>query len=130
MDLYRLLDRPDLPDWMRVRIEDRLTQPPIEAVRDLLQMYVNDSCGFDEIRRELRPVTGFETAFLRLQLDALERVLAEPQPKGTLLWLVELDANHGMDHDPTDRGAAVFLRQIADLVREALAEAEGELPGR
>lgn len=62
--------------------------------------------------------------FLPLQLEALESILAEPQPEGTLRWLVEVDCNWGIDDDPTDRGAAVVLRQIADILRDAIEEAE------
>ncbi|GAA0466151.1 hypothetical protein GCM10009531_69190 [Actinoplanes capillaceus] len=113
----------ELPEWLRDRILEHLTRPAMDAVQDLLQTFVEDAVGLDEIRREMRDAARAETFFLRLERDALESILAEPQQEGTLRWLVEVDCNWGIDDDPTDRGAAVVLRQIADILRAAIEEA-------
>ncbi|MEV4707908.1 hypothetical protein [Actinoplanes sp. NPDC049316] len=86
----------------------------------VLHGYISDAEDFDEIRRDLVSTARTNTIFLRQYLDALEVVLSEPQPVGTLLRLVEGDANWGIDHDQNDAGAAVFLRDVARLLREVL----------
>jgi len=49
---------------------------------------------------------------------------AEPQgPPGTLARLVGWDGNWVLD-DPSDAGAAQFLRELAQLLRAVLDEAE------
>ncbi|GGN49065.1 hypothetical protein FHR83_008702 [Actinoplanes campanulatus] len=114
----------ELPEWLRDRILEHLTRPAMDAVQDLLQTFVEDACSLDEVRQLMRSVARGQPMFLPLQLEALESILAEPQPEGTLRWLVEVDCNWGIDDDPTDRGAAVVLRQIADILRDAIEEAE------
>jgi hypothetical protein len=55
---------------------------------------------------------------------ALEAVLAEPQPPGTLLQLVAGYGNRSLDHDPTDSGATVFLAGLVTMLRSIIDEAE------
>nr|WP_221376466.1 hypothetical protein [Actinoplanes polyasparticus] len=101
-------------------------RPPLRRVRDLLQTYVLDAVDLDEIRADMSDTAGFSTfaaRSLRQDLEALEWALTADLPVGTLLHLVEDDANFGLDDDPTDAGAAVFLRQIADILREVLGPA-------
>ncbi|HWS31177.1 MAG TPA: hypothetical protein VN408_00385 [Actinoplanes sp.] len=97
--------------------------PSLQRVRRMLHIHVADALDFDEVRRSLQPSTPQSVYFLEMDLEALETVLAEPQLPGTLLGLVEGDANMGIDHDQTDRGAAVVLREIADMLRSVIAEA-------
>ncbi|MDR6320834.1 hypothetical protein [Actinoplanes couchii] len=99
-------------------------RPDMEKVKSLLRSRVADSSGLDEVREDFRSSARFETFFLRQDLVALETILAEPQAAGTLLELVEDDANWVIDEDQTDRGAAAFLRGIADMLRAAIEEAE------
>ncbi|MEU7905384.1 hypothetical protein [Actinoplanes sp. NPDC049118] len=116
------MDTSGLPESLRGRIAERVALPPIEKVRALLHGYVADAESFDEIRAELRRTARTNDFHLRQYLDALDTVLAEPQPPGTLLQLVEGDANWGIDHDQTDSGAAVFLREVAEALRSVIAE--------
>lgn len=116
------MDTSGLPESLRARIAERSALPQIEKVRALLHGYVADAETFHEIRAELRRTARTNDFHLRQFLDALDAVLSEPQPPATLLRLVEDDANWGIDHDQTDAGAAVFLREIAEMLRSVLAE--------
>ena len=102
---------------------ERDARPPLQKVRDLLRSFVLDTDGLHETRAEMSDAASYTTRYLRQQLDALEWALESDLPTGTLLHLVEDDANIGLDDDPTDAGAAVFLRQIADILREVLEQA-------
>jgi hypothetical protein len=122
------MDMSGLPESLQARIAERSAQPPIEKVRSLLHGFVEDAESFDEIRGFLRRAARANTFYLDQYLMALESILAEPQPPGTLLRLVEGDANWGIDHDQTDVGAAAFLRDLAGLLHEVIDEANA--PGR
>ncbi|GAB2592597.1 hypothetical protein Aab01nite_37390 [Paractinoplanes abujensis] len=97
-------------------------RPALQKVRDLLQSYVMDSGGMQGVRAEFRHSAQITTRFLRQDLEALESVLAADLPPGTLVRLVEDDANWGLD-DPTDAGAAALLREIADVLRSVVDSA-------
>lgn len=99
--------------------------PSLPRVRRMLGIHVEDALDFDEVRRSLQQSARHNVYFLELDLEALETVLSEPQLPGTLLGLVEGDANMGIDHDQTDRGAAVVLREIAGMLRSVIDEARG-----
>lgn len=119
------MDSSRLPEPLRRRIEERSAQPPLEKVRHMLSLYVEDALDFEEVRREIRETARTSTFYLEQYLVALETILSEPQEQGTLLRLVEVDANMGIDHDQTDRGAAVVLQKIADMLRAVIEEARG-----
>jgi hypothetical protein len=108
---------------MRRRVEELERQPPLEKVRDFLGFYVNDTDSLDEVRASLRMTAASRTWGLKLDMRALDAVLAEPQQPGVLSELVAWEANKGLD-DPSDEGAAAYLRQLADMLREVLEEAE------
>ncbi len=114
-----------LPEPFRSRAMELTERPPMEKVRSLFRAHVDDSSTLEEVREEFRSAARFETFFLRQDLVALETILTEPHPSGTLLRLAAGDANWDMDQDPTDRGASVFLRGIAEMLRAAIEEAEG-----
>ncbi|GAA0466168.1 hypothetical protein Aca07nite_77360 [Actinoplanes capillaceus] len=114
----------DLPEPMRARRADLDALPPIEKVRDMLHIYVEDADSFNEINQLMRRTTRRTTRRFQQYLEALETILSEPEPPGTLLRLVEWDANWNIDHDQTDNGAAAFLRQIAEMIRTVIREAQ------
>jgi hypothetical protein len=116
------MDDPRLPEPLRARIAELEARPPLEKVRHFLRGYVADSDGLDEVRDEVRRSAQTNTHFLRLDLAAIESVLAETHAPGTLLRLVEGDGNRGLVDDPTDAGAAAYLRSLADLLREVIGE--------
>lgn len=94
--------------------------PPLERTRAFLRSYLTDSDSLDEIRDELARDVPRDPVRLRRALDGMEVVLAEPQPDGTLAHLVAVDANCSLN-DPSDVGAREYLRQLADVLQEALA---------
>jgi hypothetical protein len=112
-----------LPEPLRSRAEELERRPIPQKVRDFLRGHVTDMESFDEIRADLRLVAASTTFGLKRDMRALDEFLAEPQPPGLLARLVAWDANWPLD-DPSDGAAAAFLRQIADVLREVLAEAE------
>lgn len=90
----------------------------------MVRAYVGDAESLDEVMANFRDAASRDTLFLGQELDALETILDEPQPAGTLLRLAAWDAGWDMDHDQTDSGAAVFLRGLADMLRTAIDEAQ------
>ncbi|MCY1141839.1 hypothetical protein OWR29_27905 [Actinoplanes sp. Pm04-4] len=115
--------RAQIEEQFRARMAEQDARDPLRKVRDLLQTYVEDAVDLDEVRADMASVATHSTRYLRQELEALEWVLTTEQPKYTLLDLVEGDANKGLDHDPTDSGAAVFLWEVARILREVLDEA-------
>jgi hypothetical protein len=102
---------------------EKEARPPLEKLRSLLRTHVADTDGWGEIRSELEMTSQHSARPLRQGLDAIEAVLAEDLPPGTLLRMVAGDGGWPLDDDPTDAGAAVFLRELAGLVRSVLDEA-------
>ena len=96
---------------------------PVEWIGWLLRGHVADTEGEEEIRDELSMTAQHSTQSLRRALTAVDVLLTEEQPPGTLLYLVADDGSRSLD-DPTDRGAAVFLRQLAEWTRAAVDDAE------
>ena len=117
------METPRLPEPLRARIEALAARSPLETVRDFLRGHVTDTEGLDEVRADLEQVAHFDTMSLRQDLVAIESVLAESHPDGTLARLVGWDANWVLD-DPSDSGAAAFLEELGQIVRTVIAEAE------
>jgi hypothetical protein len=117
------MDASQIPESLRARMAEKETRPPLEKVRSLLRGHVADTDGWGEIRHELGMTAQHSTRPLRQGLDAIDAVLAEELPPGTLLRMVAGDAGWPLDDDPTDTGAAAFLRELADLIRSVLDEA-------
>jgi hypothetical protein len=117
------MDISRLPERLRRRAEELERRPTLEKVRSFLGGFVADMESFDEIRAGMRQVAASSTFGLKREMRALDEFLAEPQPPGVLAELVAWDANWRLD-DPSDQGAEAFLRQIADMLRDALAEVD------
>ncbi|XVV14265.1 hypothetical protein ACQP2X_07950 [Actinoplanes sp. CA-131856] len=118
------MDTSGLPESLRARIAERSALSPIEKVRALLHSYVHDADSFEEIREELHDTAETNTLFLEQYQVALETILSEPQPEGTLLRLVAGDGNRGLD-EPTDASAAAYLRRLLETLRSVIAAAQG-----
>lgn len=99
-------------------------QPALDTARDFLGGFVSDAGSLEEVRSDLAQLAQTNTRAHRRYLTALETVLAEPQPPGTLLQLVAGYGNWSLDHDPTDSGAAVFLADLVTMLRSIIDEAE------
>jgi hypothetical protein len=113
----------DLPDALRARMDELDARPALETVRDFLGAEVADAESLDEIRADQRQLAQVSTRAIRRDLAALEAVLADPPSSpGTLARLVGWEANWVLD-DPSDAGAARFLAELAQLLREVIDEA-------
>ncbi|WP_239162823.1 hypothetical protein [Paractinoplanes rishiriensis] len=106
----------DLPESMRVHLARQEARPPIEKVREFLLGYVADAESLAEVEGRLRQIALTSTSLHRRVLDAIEAVLAASWPDGTLARLVGWDGNWVLD-DPSDAGAAEFLRRLAGMLR-------------
>jgi hypothetical protein len=116
------MDASQVPESLRARMAEKEARPPLEKVRSLLRSHVADSDGWGEVRDELEMTSQHSTRPLRQGLDAIDAVLAEELPPGTLLRMVAGDAGWPLDGDPTDAGAAAFLRELAGQIRSVLDE--------
>jgi hypothetical protein len=118
------MDTSELPEPLRARMAQMDARTPLEKVASLLRGHVADTDGIDEVREELRMTAAHSTRPLRQALLAIDAVLAEELPPGTLVRLVAGEGGRPLDDDPTDAGAAAFLRELAGMVRAAVEEAE------
>jgi hypothetical protein len=117
------MDISGLPESMRARIEARDALSPLDRVREFLTSFVLDAESLDEVRADLRRTAHFNTMRHHGDLAALDAVVAEQYPPGTLARLVGWEANWVLD-DPSDAGAKQFLRELALMLREVIGEAE------
>ncbi|WP_199513864.1 hypothetical protein [Nucisporomicrobium flavum] len=116
------MDASQMPASLRARMAEKQSRPPLEKVRSLLRSHVADTDGWVEVRDELRMTLQHSAWPLREGLEAIDAVLAAELPAGTLLRMVAGDAGWPLDDDPTDAGAAEFLRELSELIRSLLAE--------
>lgn len=113
----------DLPDALRARMAELDSRPALDTVRDFLGTSVADAESLDEIRADHMQLAQVSTRAIRRDLAALEAVLADPPSEaGALARLVGWEGNWVLD-DPSDAGAAQFLQQLAQLLRDVLDEA-------
>ncbi len=117
------MDISRLPESMRARVEARDALPALDRVREFLGSYVLDTDSLEEIRADLRRTAHFNTMRHHGDLAALEAVVSEWHSPGTLARMVGWEANWVLD-DPSDAGAAEFLRKLAEMVHEVIDEAE------
>jgi hypothetical protein len=115
--------KPDLPEAIRMHLAEQQSQPPLETVREFLLGHVADAESLDEVRARLQRIAQHSTHLHRRVLGALEVLLADSGPPGTLARLVGWDGNWVLD-DPSDAGAAQFLRDLAQLLRAVIDGAE------
>lgn len=123
------MDSSKLPARLRQRAEEIEQQPPLDKAREFLGTYLSDAVSLDEAREDVRRTAAWGTWNLKLELRALDRVLDEPQVPGVLMRMVASDANWVLD-DLSDEAAAAFLRQIADMLRDVIAEADTRRSGQ
>jgi hypothetical protein len=117
MDLSRL------PDSLRRNIEERVALPPLEAVRKYLGGFFNDADTFEEVRAELEDLAQTNIRAHQQFLHGLDAVIANPPTEPNALnHLVAWDANWVLD-EPSDASSLEFLREVAQMLREVIAEA-------
>lgn len=117
MDLSRL------PEAMRRRAEERNGRSPLQVVTDLVSAYLSHADGFDEVMGEIQSTAAHNVGYVRSEIAAIEKVLAEPQSPGTLANLIAWEGNWVLA-DPSDAGAATFLSELAEHMRAVVAEVE------
>lgn len=91
----------------------------LEATRSFVHGYWADTDGLEQVRSELANVARRNPHQLEQSLAALQVVLQENYPDGTLARLVAWDANWPLE-DPSDNGAKAFLTQVAGIVRDVI----------
>ena len=117
------MDGEELRERFRARL-NAPPPPPLEATRMFLSRYVEDALTLEEVRQHARRMAGVNTRTLEQGLAGIEALLADPPPPGALARLVANEGNWVLDDPTSDVAAAAFLRQLADLVRDVLKEAE------
>jgi hypothetical protein len=105
-------------------MREQNAKPAIDIVRDFLGFKVADAENLDEIRADLRQTSQVSTRKLQRELAAFETVLADPPAApGALARMVAWEGNWVLD-DPSDAGAARFLGELAQMLRDALGGAD------
>lgn len=113
----------ELPESLQARMREQNATPAIDLVRDFLGFKVADAEDLDEIRSDLRQTARVSTRKLQRELAAFEAVLADPPAvPGALARMVAWEGNWVLD-DPSDTGAATFLGELAQMMRDVLDEA-------
>jgi hypothetical protein len=95
-------------------------EPALDAVRKFLQTFFYDA-DLAEVGRILTNLVEVDDRAPVRGLAGLDALLADPPSDGTLARLVAFDANLSLD-DPSDAGALLWLRSVAEMVREVLAK--------
>lgn len=113
----------EIPDHLRARLQRQPSKPPLDQVRDFVSSYAADAESMDEIRRDLARMSQVNVETVRRKAVAIEALLADPPAEGELARLVGWDGNWVLD-DPSDAGAAAWLRTLAQMIREIVAEAD------
>ena len=110
----------------------RLNAPPplpLEGVADFLRSAVCNAIGEDEIEDSLRRRAAHNPRLLAHWAGAIEALLVDPPPPGTLARMVAVDGNLGLP-DETDAGAIPWLRDMAERIKRIRTEAaEASSPG-
>jgi microcystin degradation protein MlrC len=113
----------ELPEPLQARMREQNAKPAIDIVRDFLGFKVADAEDLDEIRSDLRQTAQVSTRKLQRELAAFETVLADPPAvPGALARMVAWEGNWVLA-DPSDAGAARFLGELAQMLRDVLDEA-------
>lgn len=117
------MDTSQLPESIRRRLDELDAMSSMEAAERFVGAYLGDVDSLDNVRDHMRNVAATSTRSHRRYLAGLEAVLADPPPaEGTLAHLVGWTGNWVLD-DPSERGAAAFLAELAEMLREVIAEA-------
>ncbi|MEC3913303.1 hypothetical protein [Nocardia sp. CDC160] len=118
----------EIPEQLRAHM-NRPLPPVIDQVRQFLLGFVADCEGLDELRKDLTRIARQSQRGVRREVEAIEALLAAPQPPGTLSNLVAWYGNWVLDDQTSDAEAEAWLRDLAVLIREVLADNAGNVGG-
>ncbi|AXB43214.1 hypothetical protein [Amycolatopsis albispora] len=116
------LPRELVRDWLWLRMVERRNRPPLsplEGTRKFLRDRVDDAGGLEEVRADVARTAASDPRPIREAVEAIEALIAEPSPDGTLSWIVAIDGNTRLD-DASDSGAIEYLHELAQMLREVL----------
>ncbi len=114
--------------WARLKaMRDAPPAAPLEVATKFFNTYFADE-SWEEARVWLsKRVIEYPRSVLE-GLAGIELLLADPSvEQGTLSDLVAWQANWVLD-DPSDEGAKVWLREVAEMVRELLGDKQPPRP--
>jgi hypothetical protein len=106
----------DVPDELRARANEP-PPPALEQVRSFLRSSIADADGLAEVRADLVSLAKINPETVRRRAAAIEAVLADRLPPGTLATLVAVDGNWVLGDETSDAAAAAWLNDLAVLVR-------------
>lgn len=95
--------------------------PPLEAAKKFFNAFFSDE-DWEESKERLTKRVALNPHAVLAGLAGVEGLLADPPAEpGVLFEMVSWDANKPLE-DPTDAGAKVWLREVAEMVREVLGD--------
>lgn len=110
---------------MNERVYFAKIKSPITSAMDEIIHFLrsfSDSDGIEEVKREIKWLSENSTQSLIKNLNSLENLLNNPpKEKGDLAEIVAWEANWVLV-DPSDEGAKKWLREVAELIRDALGD--------
>ncbi|MFC4128650.1 hypothetical protein [Nocardia rhizosphaerae] len=109
----------DIPEALRARM-NRPRPPAIDEVREFLLCHVADVEDLEELRVDIARTARLNKNTVLRDADAIETLLASPQPPGTLSWMVAAHGNWVLDDEASDAEAAEWLRGLATLIRDVV----------
>ncbi len=115
----------DVPDKLRAWM-NRPPPPPLEQVREFLATTVADSLGFDDLRADLARTAQVNRATVLRDADAIDAMLADPPPPGTLSMMVAHDGNWVLDDPTSDEAAIAWFRELSALIRSVAEPSNGQ----
>lgn len=112
-----------MDDDLHKRLKERLAAPrppALERARSFLLYHVHDSDP-ELLERDLRGLMKVNASPIIDAVDAIEEVIAVPQPSGTISGIVAYEGNQMLDDD-TDEAAALWLKELALQLRRLLGD--------
>ena len=100
---------------------DAPPSPPLEAAKKFFNAFFSDE-DWEEAKERLAKRTSLNSRSVLAGLAGIEGLLAAPPAeRGVLFEMVTWDANWVLE-DKTDEGAKVWMREVAEMVREVLGD--------
>lgn len=112
----------DLRDYYNAKVTPHLT-PSMEKMIEFIG-HIDDFMNPPEVlKRRITDMANnpYSVDWMDESLKAFDETLANPpKEKGVLAAIVSFDANQGLDDPTSDEEAATILKQISEVIKEAL----------